>query len=110
VDCGVPEEIEHGKVNLASNATYYGVVALYECDKNFKIDGYERRMCLENGSWSHTAPKCHGMGRKISESTLMVNHILKKCHYIYPQKSTIFQRLFTVLKGHAYFTLDADPG
>ncbi|KAF4519567.1 hypothetical protein B566_EDAN004774 [Ephemera danica] len=59
VDCGAPEGIEFGKFNLASNATYYGVVALYECNKNFKIDGYERRMCLENGSWSHTAPKCH---------------------------------------------------
>jgi Sushi repeat (SCR repeat) len=60
VDCGAPEEIEKGRVTLVSNATYYGVVALYDCIDNFKIDGYERRMCLENGSWSHAAPTCSG--------------------------------------------------
>ncbi|CAB3383572.1 Hypothetical predicted protein [Cloeon dipterum] len=58
VDCGQPEEIPFGRVNLASNATYYGVVALYDCVKNYKIEGYERRMCLENGSWSHAPPVC----------------------------------------------------
>ena len=43
---------------MATNATYYGAAALYECDKNFKLDGVSRRLCTEDGSWSHETPSC----------------------------------------------------
>lgn len=58
VDCSQPESITNGKVILTSNATYYGSTILYECDDNFKLDGISRRLCLENGTWGHEAPKC----------------------------------------------------
>lgn len=47
-----------GRVTLATNATYYGAAALYECDGNFKLDGVSRRLCMEDGSWSHETPAC----------------------------------------------------
>lgn len=58
VDCGMPENPAHGRFTLASNATYYGVVVLYECDKNYELIGHGRRLCLENGSWSSDTPQC----------------------------------------------------
>ncbi|XP_075158690.1 CUB and Sushi multiple domains furrowed [Haematobia irritans] len=58
VECGPPQNITHGKMTLATNATYYGAAALYECDANFKLDGVSRRLCTEDGSWSHDAPQC----------------------------------------------------
>lgn len=60
VDCGTPGKLEHGKVTLASNATYYGALALYSCDDNYELDGVSRRLCLENGTWSSDTPVCRG--------------------------------------------------
>lgn len=61
VDCGTPKAPSHGKMNLASNATYYGAAALYECQENFILDGFARRLCLENGTWSSETPVCKGI-------------------------------------------------
>ncbi|KAF7988440.1 hypothetical protein HCN44_001013 [Aphidius gifuensis] len=58
VDCGKPNETEHGHFTLTSNATYYGAAAIYECDGNYEIDGFARRLCLENGTWSSDIPIC----------------------------------------------------
>lgn len=58
VDCSKPEHIQHGRYTLTSNATYYGAAALYECDGNFELDGFARRLCLENGTWSSDTPVC----------------------------------------------------
>lgn len=60
VDCGKPEHIQHGRYTLTSNATYYGAAALYECDGNFELDGFARRLCLENATWSSDTPICRG--------------------------------------------------
>ncbi|XP_017460978.1 PREDICTED: locomotion-related protein Hikaru genki-like, partial [Rhagoletis zephyria] len=58
VECGIPANITNGKVTLATNVTYYGAAALYECNPNFKLDGVSRRLCAEDGTWSHEKPAC----------------------------------------------------
>lgn len=58
VDCGMPTPPAHGRFTLASNATYYGAAVLYECDDNYELDGFARRLCLENGTWSSDTPSC----------------------------------------------------
>ena len=60
VDCGSPEETAHGTVTLPNNATNLASYAQYSCEVNYKLEGYERRMCLENGSWSGSPPLCKG--------------------------------------------------
>lgn len=60
VDCGNPEEVDNGQLMLPSNATYYGVLALYSCNENFELHGVSRRLCQENGTWSSTLPQCKG--------------------------------------------------
>lgn len=78
VDCGKPEHIQHGRYTLTSNATYYGAAALYECDGNFELDGFARRLCLENGTWSSDTPVCKGKTKLKFNFKLLQN----KC-YIY---------------------------
>ncbi|GLV42687.1 furrowed [Carabus blaptoides fortunei] len=58
VDCGTQEKLPHGQITLASNATYYGAIALYACDANFELDGVSRRLCQDNGTWSSEMPTC----------------------------------------------------
>lgn len=58
VDCMNPPPIPNGKVTLATNATYYGAAALYECNANYKLDGVSRRLCAEDGTWGHEVPAC----------------------------------------------------
>ncbi|XP_045463202.1 sushi, von Willebrand factor type A, EGF and pentraxin domain-containing protein 1 [Harmonia axyridis] len=67
VDCGEPEAVNHGKVILTSNATYYGAIALYSCDTNFELDGVSRRICLENATWSLQPPICREIQCKMPE-------------------------------------------
>nr|CAD7569536.1 unnamed protein product [Timema californicum] len=74
VDCGMPEPLAHGHFTLASNATYYGVVVLYDCDPNFELDGHGRRLCMENGTWSSDTPVCKEItcGNLQTEGTMSV--------------------------------------
>lgn len=58
VDCGNPGFLQNGKMTLATNATYYGATALYECDEHWQLDGVSRRLCQDNGTWSSEAPVC----------------------------------------------------
>ncbi|KAI4469517.1 complement component-related sushi domain-containing [Holotrichia oblita] len=68
VDCGNPPKLSNGKVTLASNATYYGALALYSCEANFERDGVSRRLCLENGTWSSDVPVCKEIQCKAPDS------------------------------------------
>ncbi|XP_034232055.1 sushi, von Willebrand factor type A, EGF and pentraxin domain-containing protein 1 [Thrips palmi] len=58
VDCAMPQPTAHGRFTLASNMTYYGAAAIYECDENYELDGHARRLCMENGTWSSDTPVC----------------------------------------------------
>ncbi|XP_043212550.1 CUB and sushi domain-containing protein 3-like [Amphibalanus amphitrite] len=58
VDCGAPEPALSGRVTLPLNATYYGAIAEYGCDVNYRMEGLNRRLCLENGTWSGQPPLC----------------------------------------------------
>lgn len=70
VDCGNPSRIQNGKVTLATNATYYGATALYECDEHWQLDGVSRRLCQDDGTWSSEAPVCKG--KKISKVLISI--------------------------------------
>lgn len=80
MDCGAPANIQNGKVTLASNATYYGALALYACDNNFELDGVSRRLCLENGTWSSDTPACKGILHFIVLLLIYLAVFLKSLH------------------------------
>ena len=60
VDCGAPGSIAHGQVSLIYNGTFFGASAQYSCDENYTLEGIGKLMCLENGTWSGSAPVCRG--------------------------------------------------
>lgn len=56
VDCGFPEDAEHGSVSV--NTTTYGQLASYSCDNGFYTTDNTIVECVGNGSWSSQAPVC----------------------------------------------------
>lgn len=85
VDCGQPPTIENGNYVLkhppagstvgsatpielsrrsdngggaVGTFTYYGTIAHYSCDSNFKLTGQAQRECLETGQWRRPMPTC----------------------------------------------------
>lgn len=84
VDCSKPEHIQHGRYTLTSNATYYGAAALYECDGNFELDGFARRLCLENGTWSSDTPICKGncLDKNIYFSIVIIDKVCKRSMFV----------------------------
>ncbi|XP_069194508.1 P-selectin isoform X2 [Procambarus clarkii] len=58
VDCGAPADIEHGSLVLVDNRTTYGAKVVYECEKNYTIDGKNSALCSENGTWMPASPSC----------------------------------------------------
>lgn len=41
-----------------TSLTYFGTVAHYSCDINYKLVGSTQRECLETGSWRQPTPSC----------------------------------------------------
>lgn len=85
VDCGMPPSIENGNFVLkhppagsvgsatpvesirrsdsgqAGTFTYYGTIAHYNCDANYKIQGPAQRECLDSGRWRTPLPTCESI-------------------------------------------------
>ncbi|KAF2351791.1 C-type lectin-like, partial [Trinorchestia longiramus] len=58
VDCGIPDDLEHGEMTLANGTTYLDSVAYYECDADYWLDGPKERTCLKDGRWTGDVPFC----------------------------------------------------
>ncbi|KAG2466627.1 SVEP1 protein, partial [Polypterus senegalus] len=56
IECAAPEEIANGKV--AYLEVKFGHSVTYHCDRGFRLEGQEKRICLEMGQWDSEAPKC----------------------------------------------------
>lgn len=99
--------MEHGKVTLASNATYYGAIALYACDSNFELDGVSRRLCQENGTWSSESPACRGIYlNRIKHNKIITLHYSSEIQCKNPDTLTgvLFQVSTHSVGGVAHYT------
>lgn len=57
IECGKPPPISNGVAE--SQTTHYGSLVEYRCDDGYRLgNGAERRLCLENGTWSGSEPVC----------------------------------------------------
>ncbi|XP_028966823.1 CUB and sushi domain-containing protein 1 [Galendromus occidentalis] len=57
VDCGAPPSIQNGEFHAPT--THYGALVEYRCHNGYRLsNGAERRLCLENGTWSGSDPAC----------------------------------------------------
>ncbi|XP_053398283.1 neurogenic locus Notch protein-like [Mercenaria mercenaria] len=60
-DCGGLQDPVNGWVQT-SGGTTYKAEAVYSCNEGYTLNGRESRVCLANGSWSFSAPKCTQTG------------------------------------------------
>ncbi len=59
VNCGSLPNIINGKVEFVNESrTTFNATAKYSCDENYSLVGNTTRICLGNGSWSGSQPKC----------------------------------------------------
>ena len=56
IDCGMLEAPPGGSV--ATPMTTFGAIATYSCDPGYDLLGSPARSCLEDATWSGTAPIC----------------------------------------------------
>ena len=62
--CGCLENPENGAISFTD--TTYDSVVEYTCNTGYTLtEGHITRRCLENGSWSGSAPTCTGENCKI---------------------------------------------
>ena len=69
VDCGRPELIEFGSVDVTS--TTEDSVALYTCIGGYRLRGTSIRTCLSSGKWSGTVPFCSS---KLDTQNTLIEH------------------------------------
>lgn len=58
IDCGPLQPVPYGSFKYISNTTYIGSEAVYSCVNSHRLQGVEKRRCLERGQWSDETPKC----------------------------------------------------
>ncbi|XP_075471317.1 complement component receptor 1-like protein isoform X2 [Ascaphus truei] len=56
VSCGIPENIENGKVEITN--TLFNSTATYSCQEGYFLTGAALRQCTADGQWSDSAPTC----------------------------------------------------
>ncbi|KAK6039906.1 sushi domain protein [Cooperia oncophora] len=58
--CPPQRNSSHLSVYLTRRNLFIGTVAQFSCPVGFKPDGYTTSVCEDDGTWSHSPPKCHG--------------------------------------------------
>lgn len=60
VDCGPPQIIENGQVNLINGTTTHGSVIEYTCEQDYWLQPHtsRRQMCTKEAKWSADPPTC----------------------------------------------------
>ena len=65
IDCGNLTAPTDGEVSMPSGTTI-NQVAIYECDVGHQMSGDGFRICLDNSSWSGSAPTCSKIGKHVT--------------------------------------------
>ncbi|KAG5344630.1 SVEP1 protein, partial [Acromyrmex charruanus] len=70
----------NGAVDYANDTTHLGSEITYSCTKNYRLNGFLRRYCLDNGQWKiwYRDPEKIGVYRKTQVSTDSVGDV---AHY-----------------------------
>uniref|UniRef100_A0A8W7Q5B0 Furrowed n=1 Tax=Anopheles coluzzii TaxID=1518534 RepID=A0A8W7Q5B0_ANOCL len=68
VDCGPLTPIPFGSHRYTQNTTFLGSEVVYSCANSHRLAGVNRRLCLDTGLWSETAPRCEEI--RCTEPTL----------------------------------------
>ena len=58
VQCGTLNNPTYGEVSADRNT--FGSQANYSCSEGYVLNGNSTRMCLSDGQWSGSEPRCEG--------------------------------------------------
>lgn len=58
IDCGPLLTVPYGSFKYLQNTTYIGSEVAYSCTNTHRLQGVEKRRCLETGVWSDETPRC----------------------------------------------------
>ena len=58
VDCGQVPDLEDGTAHYVNGSTHLNSIVRYACDRSHSLINNEERICLSNGRWSGTGPRC----------------------------------------------------
>ena len=56
IDCGGLPSPDNGEVDFSR--TTFGAMAFYSCDPGYFLQGFSKRTCQADGSWSNDEPTC----------------------------------------------------
>jgi hypothetical protein len=68
IECPPADNISHGRVH--TDSLYMGGQAVYACETNYKLVGNSNRTCLQNKTWSGSAPVCDLITCPVNDSVL----------------------------------------
>ncbi|RVE42685.1 hypothetical protein evm_012652 [Chilo suppressalis] len=69
VHCEQPPTMTNGRVVMSQNASVFGAVAEYSCQRGFQLQGARRLRCLDTGLWDTSAPVCRAEERFTTTTT-----------------------------------------
>ncbi|KAK6024475.1 sushi domain protein, partial [Ostertagia ostertagi] len=59
--CPPQRNSSHLSVYLTRRNLFIGTVAQFSCPVGFKAHGYTTSVCEDDGTWSHSPPRCHAV-------------------------------------------------
>ena len=99
VDCGPLEQPLNGVLRIFG--TTLANPARYDCNIGFQIVGFNIRVCLENGSWSGTAPRCESMYIYLYVCVYVLYRCIYVCMYICVYVC-MYVRMYVCMYVHMY--------
>lgn len=57
IDCGPVQPIPYGSFKYLQNTTYIGSDVQYSCINSHRLQGVEKRRCLDGAAWSDETPR-----------------------------------------------------
>lgn len=58
IDCGPVQPIPYGSFKYVQNTTYIASEVVYSCINSHRLQGVEKRRCLDGAAWSDETPRC----------------------------------------------------
>ena len=104
INCGHPGLLVNGFYNITGEFKFNSVVR-YSCFGGFQLEGSSMRICLKNGSWSGTLPKCKSRCTSfhaIVRSNLFFMNPHHLLHYPFLSYFTFFHRPFFPALLHVF--------
>lgn len=74
IDCGPVQPIPYGSFKYLQNTTYIGSEVQYSCINSHRLQGVEKRRCLDGAAWSDETPRCEEI--RCTEPVIAAHSIL----------------------------------